>query len=194
VIREDFHAGLCIRVVSGLEPQLVVPGLLEEGLHHRCIKPAKIVSRSSTLVTTTLRPTNQVTKVDIVVCYYSFNLVELGQMGGVSSLIPTKIRPSDDNINLNMARPYSPEDPIDTEQLARLKTSLLVSDPVEHIGRDGSGVSSEQELPALFVRERSSVSDRTVSTSLVYFPDSLVVVCWGLAGTNGVCLIIYRIA
>jgi hypothetical protein len=36
VIREDLHTGLCVRVVSRLEPQLVVSSFLEEGLHHRC--------------------------------------------------------------------------------------------------------------------------------------------------------------
>lgn len=81
-----------------------------------------------------------------------------------------------------------PEDSVDTEQFAWLETSLLVGDPVEHIGRDGGSMGSKQQLPTLLVREGSSVTDRTVSTGLVYLPDSLVIVCWGLAGTDGVYL------
>ena len=48
-------------------------------------------------------------------------------------------------------------------------------------------MGSEQEFPALIVGERSSVSDGSVSTSLVDLSHSLIVVCWWFAGSGRIC-------
>jgi hypothetical protein len=80
------------------------------------------------------------TKGDVVICYYTFDLVELCQMRSVGRLIPMSAQPC---LSLQCPKccywyaPHSPEDPVDRVELGRLETAWLVCDLVQH-GRGNS--------------------------------------------------------
>lgn len=86
--------------------------------------------------------TNEVSQCDIVIRHHSLDLVELGEMRCVSSLI------SADHHKLSSlecrceakrnteAEASSPEHPIDRVQFRRLETPFLLGDLVQHVRRD----------------------------------------------------------
>jgi len=100
--------------------------------------------------------TDQISERDSNISDDSLDLVELGQMGSVGSLVP--------------------EDSINTEHLGGLESSGLVREVVEHLSRNGGGVGSEEETLRFGEGEGSSVSYRSMSSRLVDGRYSVVVV------------------
>jgi hypothetical protein len=76
------------------------------------------------------------TQVDIVVCNHALNLMEFSQMRSVRGFITeeTRFRLISRGTSRDCARNDLPEDPINTEQLARLEPALLIGDSIQHVG------------------------------------------------------------
>ena len=82
--------------------------------------------------------TNQITQRQVVVSHNAFHLMELSQVSGIHSFIA--------------------EHPVDAEQLDWLER-LLLSDSIEHLGRDGRRVRSQQVRVSLGPLPLVSVPD-----------------------------------
>lgn len=119
---EDLHGGLGVRVVRGLESQTGDTHSLEELLHEL----------------------DQVAQGDVVVGQDTFDLVELGKMGGVDGLVT--------------------EHTVDGEQSGGLG---VLGERVQHSGGDGGGVRSQDEFLALFGLPVVAVADGAELTLLV---------------------------
>mmetsp|Transcript_32088 Transcript_32088/g.76699 ORF Transcript_32088/g.76699 Transcript_32088/m.76699 type:complete len:411 (-) Transcript_32088:84-1316(-) len=114
---ENLHAGLGVGVVGWLETDVLEAEFLEELFDHA----------------------HQVSERQVAVHHQAFDLVELGEVGGVEGLIP--------------------EHSVDTEVLFGGEL-LLLRQAVQHLGRDGGGVSAEQVLLGLGYAPRVPVPER----------------------------------
>jgi hypothetical protein len=117
------------------------------------------------------------TQSDIIVCYHPFDLVELGQMCGISRLIPDyQQSPTHFRVGL-------PEDPINRKQLGRLEPPRLIRNLIKHIRGNSSRMRPEQQLLALFSREGRAIADGPVASFFVHLSDALIVLLIRSTGT-----------